>query len=106
MSSIVNNYAYLGVVRGAAFQALVAEDRNAGRFRLTTIAPGATAPPETGEIPLGAHEQHAILVRGIARDGWIHAASIVDEAGPILTMVVAAVFGGAGLARTPEFPDG
>lgn len=102
----MNNYAYLGVVRGAALRVLAAEDGAKGSFRLTTVTPGAGGSPERGEILLGADEDHAILVRGIARGTWIHAASIVDRAGPILTVAVEALFSGDVAPATVRFPSG
>jgi len=102
----VNNYAYLGVVHGAALRVLAAEDGAEGSFRLTTVAPGSGGLEERGEILLDADEDHAILVRGIARGTWIHAASIVDRAGPILTLAVEALFSGEVAPATVRFPGG
>jgi hypothetical protein len=102
----MNNYAYLGVVRGAGFRILAAEDGARGTFRLTTITPGAGSPPERGELPLEAEEDRALFVRGIARGTWIYAATIVEAAGPILTMAVEALFSAGTPPGTCTFPGG
>jgi len=86
----MNNYWYLGVTRAGRFLVLRSEPKVTGTFRVTRSAPGE--PPEPGETPLGGDEEVALMVRGIHRDGWICAASIVDRAGPILTAVVEQVF--------------
>ena len=88
----MNNYAYLGVVRGASFDVLAAEDARPGTYRLTAAVPGEDVAPEGDEIRLTDYDQRALLVRGIGRDGWIYAATIVEEAGAILTLVVSAAF--------------
>lgn len=85
----MNNYGYLGVVRGGRFESLVTEDESAGPFRLTT-KPSGDAAPEAGEISLKPHEGRALLVRGIADAGWIRAATIIEEAGLIVTAVAVA----------------
>jgi hypothetical protein len=102
----MNNYGYLGVVRGAVFQILVAEDGAHGAFRLTTVTVGAGSPPEHGEIPLEANEDQALLVRGIVRGTWIYAATIVEKAGPILTMTAEALFSAGTPSGTYKFPGG
>jgi hypothetical protein len=89
----VNNYAYAGIVRGAGFDVLAAEDGRPGPYRLTTVGPGDGSAPEDGEIRLSDYDQRGLFVRGIGRDGWIYAASIVEEAGPILTLILSASFG-------------
>jgi hypothetical protein len=104
--SVVNNYAYLGVVRRASLHLLAAEDGAEGIFRLTAVTLGSGEPPEHSEIPLGEDEDHAILVRGVASGTWIHAASIVDRAGPILTLAVDAQFSGGATPATLRFPGG
>ena len=102
----MNNYAYLGVVRGGVFQILAAEDGARGTFRLTTVTAGAGSPPEHGEVPLGADEDRALLVRGIARGPWIYAATVVDQAGPILTMTAEALFTAGLPSGSYRFPGG
>jgi hypothetical protein len=86
----MNNYWYLGVVRQSRFQVLRSESEVRGAFQLTSALPGAQ--PEPGLMSLAVEEGSALMVRGIDREEWIHAASIVDRAGPILTAVVEQVF--------------
>ena len=62
--------------------------------RFTTIAMQAALPPESGELDLTPYEGKAGMICGHGGDGgWVYSASVVDEAGPILTAVVYQVFG-------------
>ena len=99
----MNNYAYLGIVDAGEVSLLAAEDRGAGRFRLTTAATGEPSPAES-EISLAAYEGRAIMVRGIAKGSWIHGASVIDEAGPMLTLVVLAAFESRADTSLPDLP--
>ncbi len=47
---------------------------------------------ESGETPLTTYESSAVLVRGIDSGEWIYSATIVEQAGQILTAVVEQVF--------------
>jgi hypothetical protein len=66
---------------------------------LTRIQMQEARPPETEELNLTEHEGQAIMVRGHDGGGWIYSAEVIDQAGPILTMVVQQVFGPASDAR-------
>jgi hypothetical protein len=99
--TVVNNYAYLGLVRRDRFMPLDSEDPAAvGPCRLTGVAVGDSADPASAEMPLAAYEGSALLVRGFFVDGWIRSAIVVEQAGPILSAVVARSFA-AGTQRAP-----
>jgi hypothetical protein len=102
----MNNYAYLGVVQNGTLKILAAESGASGSFRLTSILPQAAQAPESGEISLASHEGRALMVRGIDQGGWIYAATVIEEAGPILTMVAQAVFPSPPAPGTIQFPMG
>jgi hypothetical protein len=97
----MNNFAYLGVIRAGALHVLGAEDGATGSYRLTALRSSDVDPPETAQIPLDDYADHAVLVRGIARDGWIRAATVVEVAGPLVTFVIEAVFGDRAARRFP-----
>lgn len=88
----MNNLAYLGVVQHGRFRPLATESEVAGSLRLTTSAIDTSEPPEKGELPLAEYEGSAILVRGVDRSEWVYSATVVENAGLILTAVVQAVF--------------
>jgi hypothetical protein len=60
--------------------------------RLTQIAMQEARPPESDEINLTPYEGRAILVSGHDDGGWIYSAQVVDQAGPLLTLVTLKVF--------------
>ncbi len=75
----------LGVVENRAFKTLAPQG---GVTKLTGIQMQAAQSPESGEISLEQYEGKAIMVQGHSSSGWIYSASVIDEAGPILTAVV------------------
>jgi len=84
---------YLGIVQLGSLQ-ILAPDKAAGEsVRLTGIQMQEPAPPESKGIDLKPYEGRALMVSGHFGGGWIYAAAIVEEAGPILTAVVKRVFG-------------
>ena len=87
------NDQFLGIVQNGAFQCLVPHRPSGGSVRLTRIQMQEARPPESGELDLTEYEGQAIMVRGHDDGGWIYAAEVIDQAGPILTMVVQQVFG-------------
>ena len=90
---------YLGIVQLGHLR-ILAPDKAAGEsVRLTGIQMQEPAPPETKEIDLKPYEGRALMVGGHYGGGWIYAAAIVEEAGPILTAVVKRVFGPNNLAE-------
>ena len=94
----MNLYSYVGLVRSQAFEILYAEDEQQGSFQLTTTPVRGADSAETGRIPLIDKDGLVLLVRGIAADGWIHSAVLVDEAGGLAAVVAQAAFG-----RKPTF---
>ena len=95
----MNNYWFLGVVQNDQFKLLKAENpqltasSHGSLFRLTSIDQQAAQPPESGEISLIPYGGSSIMVRGIDGSGWIYSATVVDHAGPILSVVVKHLFG-------------
>jgi len=84
---------FIGIVQNGHFQ-LLSPSRLAGiPTRLTRIPMQAAQSPDSAELELGAYEGKAIMVRGHSSGGWIYSAEVIDEAGPILTVVVQQVFG-------------
>ena len=76
-----NNYVFLGLVRQGRFEPVLSEQAVAGPLRLTGALLGAPE-PESGEISLTAYEGSALMVRGVAEDGWIRSAFVVEHGGP------------------------
>jgi hypothetical protein len=100
----MNNYGYLGLVSGGRMSLLAADDATVGEVRLTSVPVGADA-PEDEELELGSYEATVVMVRGVASDGWIRSAAVVDQAGPILSLTALAVFNGPdGPPKLPPFP--
>jgi hypothetical protein len=100
----VNNYGYLAVVREGTVRVLVSEEGIVGTFRLTAVPPGGNASPESREVVLTDHEDRAIIVRGIAQDGWIRAATVSETASAMLTLVIETLFAQDPAPR--RFPGG
>jgi hypothetical protein len=48
---------------------------------------------EIKPMDLSAYDGKAIAVRGYGGSGWIYSAKIIDQAGPIVTALLAKVFG-------------
>ena len=84
---------FLGIVRDGAFEMLWPDYAPAGAVRLTTVQMGKGRAPESAELDLSKLEGQAIMIAGYDDGDWIYEAQVVDQAGPILTMVVDALFG-------------
>ena len=109
MTTAPNNYAYLGIVHRSLFMPLVAEHPIDGFFRLTGAAKDAPGSAEAEEVALDPYEGSAILVRGISGEEWIHSATVVEQAGQILTVVTQVLFSpprGQGEYPNLSFPPG
>ena len=91
-----NNYAYLGVVQGARLIPFATQRRGGDALRATRIDRQAAEPPEAGEISLAIYEGSALLVRGIDDGEWIYSATVVEQAGQIVTLLAQAIFKQAG----------
>jgi hypothetical protein len=79
---------FLGIVENERFVHVASDAHAVGSYRLTQSDRNA-APPEVGELALGSYEGSAVMVRGIVGNGWIYSATVVEQAGPILTVLVA-----------------
>lgn len=84
---------FLGIVREGAFEMLLPDYAPAGAVRLTTLKVHESRAPESAEVDLSKYEGQAVMVVGYDEGDWIYEAAIVDQAGPILTTVVDALFG-------------
>jgi hypothetical protein len=105
----VNTYSCIGIVHRRLLAPLVSEQQLDGFFRLTTVLPDAAEAPESAEIPLDQYEGSAIFVRGIGKDEWIYGATVVEQAGLILTVVVQVLFSepvDPSLRDKLRFPEG
>ena len=80
---------FLGIVQGGQFTSLVPPGAMA---KLTGISMQAAQSPESEAVDLTAYEGLAIMVQGHNGGGWIYSASVIDQAGPILTAVVNKLF--------------
>jgi len=88
----LNNYWYLGLVENEKFTPLVSENNTSGRFLLTSAAQDAGGNATGTQLSLVEYEGSAVMVRGIDGEGWIYSATVVDHAGPILTLLVRQAF--------------
>ena len=86
-----DNDQFLGLVQGGKFQLL--SPSGLPGVRLTRIAMQVAQSPESAELDLAAYEGQAIMVRGRDAGGWLYSAEVIDQAGPILTLLVRQVFG-------------
>jgi hypothetical protein len=83
----------IGMVRDGEFLPL--EPRQGlGSLRLTSIRMMEARSPESGELHLEDYEGSVIMIRSQGSGGgWLYAARIVDQAGPILSAVALRIFG-------------
>jgi hypothetical protein len=89
----MNGNDFLGIVQNGEFKVSVPDPGSLNvPVRLTSISMQESVPPESGEIELTEYEGKAIMVQGHGGGGWIYSASVIDQAGPILTAVVQQVF--------------
>jgi hypothetical protein len=89
----VNNYGYLGIVEEGRFMPLTAEHPGVtASLRLTALSQESQDAPESEEISLFHLEGSAILVRGVSSGDWVYSATVVEQAGPILSAVVRQTF--------------
>ena len=86
------NEILIGMVQSGQFKPLTPKAIG-GSVRLTTIPMQAAQSPESAEVHLTEYEGKAIAVQGHAGGGWIYSASVIDNAGPIVTVLVQSVFG-------------
>lgn len=87
------NEKILGIVKDGLFRRLT-PIRDWSGCRLTRIAPQQAQSPESGEIQLAEYEGSAVLVTGEAQEFWIYSAAVIEQAGPIVSILVEHVLGG------------
>jgi len=92
----MNISTFLGIVRKGFFSVLASDHDVTGSYKLTSITMKAEQPPESGEITLADYEGKAIIVLGVENGGWIYSATVVEQAGLILTAVVQQAFASEG----------
>ncbi len=88
---------FLGIVKDGRFS-ILRPHAQCCTVRLTRIARPASIAEElvsSHEINLNEYEGKAIMVTGALPElkGWLYEATVVDQAGPILTEVVKETFG-------------
>ena len=81
---------FLGIVQSGTFEQLMPDA--SGPTKFTSIEPQEARAPESGELELADYEGRAVMIRGVDQSGWIFSAEVVDQAGPILTIVVQEMF--------------
>jgi hypothetical protein len=84
---------FIGIVRNGKFERVFPQRPLGVSVGLTGIQMQEAVPPESAELDLTGYEGQAIMVCGYDGGGWIYAARVVDQAGPILTAVVQQAFG-------------
>lgn len=92
----MNNNAYLGIVQGGRLVPFATQRRAGAALRVTRLDRQAAQPPESGEISLDIYESSALLVNGIDDGEWIYSATVVEQAGQIVTLLAQALFKQAG----------
>lgn len=83
---------FLGMVENGKFQLLLPENLAGVSFRLTSVRIQEAVSPESREINLIEYEGEAIMIQGLENGEWIYSAELIDEAGPILTILVRKLF--------------
>jgi hypothetical protein len=86
------NDQFLGIVQGGRFQILAPEHAAGSAVRLTGMQMQEAQPPEAKEIDLTKYEGSVVMVGGHFGGDWIYSAQIVEQAGPILSMVATRLF--------------
>ncbi len=82
---------YLVIVENGIYRVL-ATTNPAGNLRFTTIAAQAAMSPESSEFNFESYEGQTVMISGHQNGGWVYSASVIDQAGPILTTVVKQIF--------------
>ena len=84
---------FLGTVENGQFHVLMPVSAAGATLRFTCIAMQEAVPPESKELPLAQYEGQAIMLSGHPGGEWVYSATVIDQAGLILTQVVQQVFG-------------
>lgn len=98
----MNKNSYLGIVRGGRLVPFATQRRAGEALRVTGIDRQAAQPPESGEISLDIYESSALLVNGIDDGEWVYSATVVEQAGQIVTLLAQALFKQAGANATRD----
>ncbi len=88
---------YLGIVQDNRFTILVPEADYCCSLKLTRISKPSPLSEDvvtSHEIDLSGYEGSAIMVRGDLPEerGWIYAAEVIDQSGPIITAMIKRMF--------------
>lgn len=84
----------IGVVRNGELTELGSELSPELPFKLTRAPIQAGHGPEAQAIDLRPYEGHVIMVTGERDEGWVRSARIIDEAGPLLTVIILKIYEG------------
>lgn len=86
------NNQFLGIVKNGQLRLLQPENLAGTSVRLTRIQMQEAQTPESAELDLTEYEGRAIMVRGHEGGKWIFSAEVIDQVGPILTVLVQKLF--------------
>ena len=79
---------FLGIVTNGEFHQMLPEPGPGGPAQFTTISPQEAVSPDSRQLSLSQYEGNAVLIRGVDHGGWVFNATVVDCAGPIVTLLV------------------
>ena len=86
-----NDRQFMGIVKSNRLHILVPKSESEEPANLTPES--MAVDHEIKPMDLSAYDGKAIAVRGYGGSGWIYSAKIIDQAGPIVTALLAKVFG-------------
>ena len=81
-----------GMVRNGECVVFAPQHLEGKTVKLTTHGKQDSQPPENGKIDLSEYEGKIIEVSGLDNGDWIYSASVVEEAGPVLSDFLKKVF--------------
>ena len=86
-----NDRQFLGIVKSNRLHILVPKSESEEPANLTPESMNVGYVPKP--MDLSAYDGKAIAVRGYGGSGWIYSVKIIDQAEPIVTALLAKVFG-------------
>jgi methylaspartate ammonia-lyase len=86
-----NNIQFLGIVKDGRLHIFVPRTESAEAVRLTEDS--MVVGREIVEMDICKYEGMAIAVKGYGGGDWVYSAEIIDQAGPIVAVLLAKVFG-------------
>jgi hypothetical protein len=89
---MIENDKFLGIVKNSRLQLLQPENLTGTSVRLTRIQMQEARSPESAELDLTEYEGKAIMVQGRESGEWIYASEVIDQVGPIFTVLVQKLF--------------